>query len=305
MTAVITHPTSEQQQEFPTPVAGGLVVGFDGSLASYAALDSAGAIAREKRWPVHVVSVLPPMSSYKTNPGLDEPRSEIEDLRFQLRDAAIRDAIGPASARNSWTRQVVVGFPATEIARIAQSRCADLIVLGRSRRAAVDLLFGADTTTQAISNSSIPLLIVEAEMKKPSTVVAAIDFRPASVRAAATALELLGATGTLYLVYVDEPVKGGAGTGTPTRDEYPGEAVALFNKVIAQLRPSSGVLVETIVLNGTAAFTIAEFCERVGADMLTVGTRGLSRPARVVLGSVSLGVVRNVRLPIVIAPAKA
>src|SRR5512141_514980 len=293
MTAVITQPTSEQQQEFLTPVTGGLVVGFDGSLASYAALDSAGAIAAEKRWPVHVVSVLPPMSSYKTDPGLDEPRSEIEDLRVQLRDAAIRDAVGTSSARKSWTREVVVGRPAAEIARIAQTRCANLIVLGRSRRAAVDLLFGADTTTQAMSSSSMPLLIVEAEMKKPSTAVAAIDFRPASARAAATALEMLGASGTLYLVYVDEPVKGSAGTATPTRDEYPGEAVSLFDRLIEQLRPPSGVMVETIVLNGTAALAIAEFCERVGADLLSVGTRGLPRSARVVLGSVSLGLVRN------------
>jgi nucleotide-binding universal stress UspA family protein len=42
----------------------------------------------------------------------------------------------------------------------------------------------------------------------------------------------------------------------------------------------------------------------VGADLLTVGTHGLPRVARVLLGSVSRGLVRKVRTPIVIAPAK-
>jgi hypothetical protein len=68
--------------------------GFDGSPASYSAIESAAVIGAANELSVHVVSVLPPMSSYTLNLGMDEPRSEIDDLRVQLRDVAIRDAIG-------------------------------------------------------------------------------------------------------------------------------------------------------------------------------------------------------------------
>ena len=297
--------TSEQQWQFEPPAIGGMVVGFDGSAASYSAIESAATIAVASRWTVHVVSVLPPMSSYKINLGVDEPRTEIEDLRIQLRDAAIRDAIGNEGNRAGWSRQVVIGNPAHEIARVADERAADLIVLGRSQRGAVDRFLGGDTTMQVMHCSSVPVLVLEDEMEKPSTVVAAIDFGSASARAASIGLEMLLGVGTLYLVYVEEPFAVfHDGTMMPQPKHYPGEIPVLFRRLLAQLRPPAGVGVETIILNGMPAPAIAEFCERVGADLLTVGTHGLPRVARVLLGSVSRGLVRKVRTPIVIAPAK-
>lgn len=297
--------TSEQQWQFETPAIGGMVVGFDGSPASYSAIESAAAIAAANKWAVHVVSVLPPMSSYKLNLGVDEPRSEIEDLRIQLRDAAIRDAIGNGCDRAGWSRQVVIGNPAHEIAEVADKRAAHLIVLGRSQRGAIDRLLGADATMQVMRCSSVPVLIVEDEMAKPTTVVAAVDFKLASTRAASIALEILAGGGTLYLVNVEDSLKVFPdGTTVPQPENYPGEILVLFRRLLTQLRPPAGVVVETIVLNGLPVPAIAEFCERVGADLLAVGTHGLPRVARFFLGSVSLGLIRKVRTPIVITPAR-
>ena len=298
-----TAPFSSEQWQFETPVIGGIVVGFDGSSASYSAIETAAAIAAANKWAVCVVSVLPSMSSYKLNLGVDEPSSEIEDLRIQLRDAAIRDAIGDGCDRADWSRQVVIGNPADEITVLAEKRAADLIVLGRSKRGAIDRLLGADATMQVMRCSSIPVLIVEGEMVKPITGVAAVDFKSASTRAASIALELLAAGGTLYLVHVEEPVEVVPdGMTVPYSENSPGETFDLFRRLVRQLHPPAGVLVETIVLNGMPVPEIAEFCERIGADLLAVGTRGLSRVARVFLGSVSLGLIRKVRTPIVVAP---
>ncbi len=298
--------TAEQQWQFETPAIGGMVVGFDGSPASHSAIESAATIAAAKGWTVHVVSVLPPMSSYKLNLGVDEPRSEIEDLRIQLRDAAIRDAIGGKATRSGWRRQVVIGNPADEIAGVADKRAADLIVLGRSQRGAVDRFLGGDVTIQVMGRSSVPVLVVEDEMLKPSTVVAGIDFKSASARAASTALEMLAGGGTLYLVHVEESAEVFPKDATvPEPENYAGEILVSFRRLLTQLRPPAGVVVETIVLNGKPVPAIAEFCDRVGADLVAVGTHGLPRVARAFLGSVSLGLLHKVRTPIIIAPAKS
>ena len=148
-----------------TPIRG-LVVGFDGSPASYSAIQRAAALSSVTDEAVHVVSVLPPMSSYKLNAGMGEPRSEVEDLRIQLRDAAMRGAIGRHCDRPGWTHQVIIGNPSREIARTAEERGAVLIILGRSERGAIDRSLGADTTLQVMRCSSIPVLVVDRELER-------------------------------------------------------------------------------------------------------------------------------------------
>jgi nucleotide-binding universal stress UspA family protein len=305
MTTMATPKNSELNWQYETPTVGGIVVGFDGSPASHAAIESASVIAAARKCAVHVVSVLQPMSSYKIDLSMDQPRSEIEDLRMQLREAAIRDAVGQAHERADWTRQVAIGRPAQKIAEVAERRAADLIIVGRTQRGVIDRMLGGETTLQIMRLSSVPVLVVAEEMKKPSTVVAAVDFSPASLRAAATGLEMLNGSGTLYLVHVDEPVEVFPdGFALPDPDYYPGQLLKLLRKNASDLSAPSGVVVESVVLSGRPTRAIAEFCDRVGADLLVAGTHGLPRVARFLLGSVSTGLVRNIHKPVIVVPAK-
>jgi nucleotide-binding universal stress UspA family protein len=246
------------------------------------------------------------MSSYKLELGKDHQPSEVEDLRKQLRDAALRDAIGTAPESAGWTHEVVVGNAAPQIAKIAEKRAADMIILGRSQRGMIDRLVTGETTLQVMRCSSVPVLVVDSEMEAPATAVVAVDFGPASVRAAQMAIELLGKTETLYLVYVEEPIDLlPGGTIAPVSEHYPGEIVGLFRRMMEGLRVPPGVVVETVVLNGAPVPTLEEFCERVGADLLAAGTHALSRAACFFLGSVSTGLVRRTAIPVLIAPASA
>jgi len=298
--------SSEQQWEFETPEIGGIVVGFDGSPASRSAIETASAIAVANGWKVRVVSVIPPMSSYKLNLGADEPPAEIEDLRIQLRDAAIRDAIGTQLDRAEWVRQVVIGKPAREIAEVADKCAANLIILGHSQRHGIERLLSSGTTSQVLHSSSVPVLLVENEIAKPASVVVAVDFSRASARAASVALQMVASPGTVYLAYVQESL-GIAPERVTARDaeSYSGETLGLFRRLLARLRPPRGVVVQTVVLNGIPVPAITEFCQQVGADLLAVGTRGMSAPARAVLGSVSVGLARKLHIPVLIAPAHA
>jgi nucleotide-binding universal stress UspA family protein len=290
--------------QYEIPAIGGIVVGFDGSPSSHAAIETAGLIAATRKCGVHVVSVLRPMSSYKIDLKVDQPRSEVEDLRIQLREAAIRDAIGQRDESGIWTRQVATGSPAQQIAEAAERRRADLIIVGRSQRGTLDRMLVGETTLQVMRLSQVPVLVVADEMKQPAIVVAAVDFGPASMRASAMGLEMLHGSGTLYLVHVDEPVEVFPdGFVLPEPAYAPEQLLKRLRECATILSPPSGVLVETVVLSGRPDRAIAEFCDRVGADLLVAGTHGLSRVARFLLGSISTGLVRNVHKPIIIVPA--
>ena len=305
--AASTQPFStEQHWDFETPAIGDIVVGFDGSPASHSAIETAAAISAANGWRVRVVSVIRPMSSYKLNLRIDEPPSEIEDLRIQLRDAAIRDAIGTQPDRAAWSHQVVVGKPAPEIANVADKCAANLIVLGRSERRAIERLMSSETATQVLRCSQVPVLLVEDDLTKASTVVVAVDFSKASARAAAVALQLVARPGTVYLAYVQESL-GVLPDGiiAPDPESHSGETLVLFRRLLAKLRPPPGVTLQSVVLKGSPVSAVTDFCHQVGADLLAVGTRAMSAPARAVLGSVSVGLARRIHIPVLIAPARA
>ena len=291
--------------QYETPASGGIVVGFDGSPASHAAIETAAVIAAARKCAVHVMSVLRPMSSYEIDLKVDQSRSEVDDLRVQLREAAIRDAIGQRDERVNWTRHVATGSAAQKITETAERRGADLIIVGRSQRGAIDRLLAGETTLQVMRLASVPVLVVGEEMKKPETVVAAVDFGPASMRAAAIGMEMLNGTGTLYLVHVDEPVEVFPdGFILPEPPYSSAQLLEQLRQRADLLCAPPGVVVEPVVLSGRPNRAIAEFCDRVGADLLVAGTHGLSRIARFLLGSVSTGLVRLVHKPVMIVPAK-
>lgn len=296
--------TRHQSWEFEAPIPCGLVIGVDGSPESVAALNTGAAIARARRCPLHVVSVLPPFASYHIEPGKQESKSNKDELRSQLRGSAIRDMMTAAGADIEWTYEVVLGRPAKIIARIAEDRGADLITVGRREHGIMDRIVGGETTLQVMRLSPVPVLAVSTDCDSLQSVVVATDFSVASTRAAKVALDLLGKSGTLYVVHVEPPVEllpGGFALVGDAR--YPGEVVVWFRRFIESLKPQPGIIVETTVLNGKPVPAILEFAERVGASMIAAGVHSHTRMERFLLGSVSTGLVRNAVCPVLVAPA--
>src|SRR5512140_600027 len=87
----------------------GIVVAADGSRSSFVTAEAAGRLADEWKVPVHLVSVLPPFADYGSHPEGDESASQVEDLRLQLRDAAIRKMMERMHRTDQWSHEVVVG----------------------------------------------------------------------------------------------------------------------------------------------------------------------------------------------------
>jgi nucleotide-binding universal stress UspA family protein len=291
-----------QQCVSDSPLPGGIVAAMDGSPESYCAAVAAAKISTAWSCPVHVVSVLPPFADYRMDPGIDQPQAQIEDLRIQIRTAAIGDMIATALPSNDWTQQIVVGKAAATIVDAAERRGARLIIVGRTKHGFGERLLGGEMTLQIMRLTSVPVLAVPDYFEMPRTAVAAIDFGVTCKRAARLALKMVGSAGTLYLVHV-EPVFEFPLDSTNFNEVLNTDAIiSRFHDLTADLDPPPGVAVETILLNGRAAKETLDFAERVGAELIVVGTHGPGPFERLLLGSVSTSLVRNSKVAVVAAP---
>ena len=294
-----TRPTS-LSWEYEKAIPCGIVAGVDGSPESITAYNSAALIARARRCALHVVSVLPPFPSYQINPGHSESRRNVEELRVGLRDSSLRQIM--QGGEKSWTREVAFGRPAKVLTAIAAERGAEMIVLGQRTHGIMDRIAGGETALQAMRLAETPVLAVSSELNDLDRIVVAIDFSPASLRAARVALKLLGTRGSLHLVYVEPPVEFLPGGYTLMDDAVsPADVATRFHRLLDLLH-SPGIVVESVVLNGKPVPALIEFAESAGADIVAAGSHGHTPLERLVLGSVSTGLVRNAGCPVLVVP---
>lgn len=306
MTDTMTSPgtISAQSWEYEPRLPGGIIVAIDESPESVAALNTGSMIAKRRGCLGHALSVLPPFPAYRINPGVQTSEENVDGVRLQLRDAAVRDLMRAADLRERWSHQVVVGRPAPVIVSVGEERGADLIVIGCREHGVMDCTRGGETTLQVMRLSSIPVLGVQSDLEGPRSIAAAVDFSPSSMRAAQVALEMLGGAGTIYLVHVEPPVEVFPQGFMVTDDiHYPGYIATRFQRLVDSLHAPEDVIVEPVVLNGNPVPTLVEFAERVGAGLITAGAHGPTRMERFLLGSVCTGLVRNARCPVLVSPA--
>jgi hypothetical protein len=128
MSAISSAPSTETDAEKSASAQlHGIVVAVDGSRSSFVTAEAAGRLADEWKVPVHLVSVLPPFADYGSHPEGDEPASQVEDLRVQLRDAAIRKMMERMHRTNEWSHEVVVGrIPAALVT--AADKCGARVI---------------------------------------------------------------------------------------------------------------------------------------------------------------------------------
>lgn len=136
-------------------------------------------------------------------------------------------------------------------------------------------------------------------------IVSGVDFSPASIAALDVAVALAEEQGArVYAVhaYSVQPAPF-VDSGVVTVDE---ERLAralesdLRELVASHTRPS--VPIEPVVVSGLAASALLIEADRVGAELIVTGTRGLSRLPRFLLGSVAERVARTAPVPVLVVP---
>lgn len=156
-----------------------------------------------------------------------------------------------------------------------------------------------------LRSSGAPVLSVAPGFSSPpKRIVVAVDFAPASVRAAQTALLLLAPGGTLTLLHVLSPLLGDA----PLRDTQgrdPADAVqTLFGRLRDELRPfvPEDVTIETLIRTDVDIDGILAGATALDADLIAVGTHGPRLLERIFLGSVASSVLHSASQTVLAVP---
>ena len=131
-------------------------------------------------------------------------------------------------------------------------------------------------------------------------IICAIDFSPLSLRAAESAANLSrSVSAQLILVHVITPSAEYGSLATVGEELRP----AIENK-LREVAASVGEGVDWGVVDGEPARELALFASRWGGDLIVIGSHGRSGLGRVLLGSVTTGLVRDATVPVlVVGPA--
>ncbi len=142
-----------------------------------------------------------------------------------------------------------------------------------------------------------------------SDVLCAIDFSPASERAARFAGDLVRGTGArlrfAHVVALPAPSLPMPELGfAPQEVLIPSERlVSDAREGLLRLAHDLCVEAEIHVVVGSAASEIVRLAEELGTQMVVMGTHGRTGLAHLLLGSVAERVMRHVHVPVLVVPA--
>jgi nucleotide-binding universal stress UspA family protein len=179
---------------------------------------------------------------------------------------------------------------------------------GRSRRAG-RYRGAAGGAAFAASGSDWEVMVVSELLGK--RVLLAIDGSEGTEVAARAAAEVAeGTVSALHLVYVEplpDFVKNGDGAPGYDRELYEKieeGARERLRKLARRVKAGGGTVAEAHLRMGVVAEEIADLADELGAGLIVVGSRGLGRMRRALAGSVSEGVLRCARCPVLVVRAK-
>ena len=136
-------------------------------------------------------------------------------------------------------------------------------------------------------------------------ILVATDGSQYSDKALEYAVNIAKAFGAkLYIVHVVEEDKVAlASSAIPITTNIIDDLVRIGNEILSRAREyarSRGIDAEVILARGNAADKILETADKINADLIIVGSRGLKGLARFLLGSVSERVVRHSNKPVLV-----
>jgi nucleotide-binding universal stress UspA family protein len=234
------------------------------------------------------------------------PASYLEEERAAVMDQLEKrmDRIGarPGLARHA---EVIEGPAARAIVDVARERDAHVIVVGTGRHGALGRLVYGERAVQVTRLADRPVLVVPADAAPHAVTraVVAVDFSPASHRAARFAIELLADGGELALVHVKSAVKLNEEAVGWWEEAYEQRSAELFQRFTATLPQERGITITTRMLRGEVPPTLLAFAKELGADLIACGARRHSFLERMLVGSVSEGLMRRAECPVVVVPA--
>ena len=296
--AAIASPEASGSGHEPVLVAMKPYEGFDSALAM------AKWIATGQSRPLHAVSVVEPHDTLAIAAGVPVVADYHAEERSAIADV-LEERLGHDTAGLDLEQRVDVleGPAAQSIVDLAHDRTAHAIVVGTGQHNPIGRFVYGERAVQISRLSDRPVIVVPSAAKigPIREAIVAVDFSPASQRAARFALDLVADEGVLVLVHVKSAVNltdEGAGWW---EEAYRKRTTDLFRRFTALLRPGHGIRVETRLLHGDVADSILAYA-RHDAGLIACGGRQHSFIERMLLGSVSTQLIRRAECPVMIVP---
>jgi nucleotide-binding universal stress UspA family protein len=256
----------------------------------------------------HVYQIFEPLALEST-PGsvpvfVDaDPNKVAEDVR-----RFCAPLVGPSGQ----AVEIVVrpGDAAREIRNEAERLAFDLVILGTHGRSGFERLFLGSVTEKVLRTTRVPVLTIPPSVREAGsplykTILCAVDFSAASIRALEHALSLAKESDArLILLHAIEDVLGDAGArtlGHLSVSEYyrqiEQDAVARLTAVVPDdarvwARP------EERVVQGRAHQAILAMVAAEHVDLVVMGVQGQGSVSRFIFGSTTHRVIREAGCPV-------
>jgi nucleotide-binding universal stress UspA family protein len=290
--------------EGPTSAPARILCALDLSEASDEAVRQADRQARLFAAQLTVLHVLPtgypgaPMSP----PGVQEQMLERDRLARQVGDAII-ERVGRLTGRTprDFAVSVEEGDPGAEIVRKAQDVQADLVVVSALGATGLPRVIIGRVAERVVRHAHASVLVARPSPAS-GRILVATDFSALGSAAVTFAAEQARRrTARLVLMHSLDLVRPGLGMGEPAPvppayvEPALGEAQRRsaherLARVLEQLREVAG---EVLVSDEPAPSGIPREAERLGLELVVVGTHGRTGLRRLLLGSVAEAVVRR------------
>jgi nucleotide-binding universal stress UspA family protein len=233
-----------------------------------------------------------PISVHRAHPIIDDVLSR----ELSRRAEAVRSG-GDVATRIAKT----VGQTGALIALEAAEVNADLVVVGAHQRRALSRLWHGSIAHGVLHSAETNVLVIPFHTSDEdiraldsvpvATIVAATDFSACGNRAVAWACSMARLGTRVVIVNVVR------------RQEAIEESSRALDRIKARVARHDGIRVETLVALGKdTATTICANAERVGADLVIVGSHTRSRVSHLFLASVSGEVLARSRVPVLVVP---
>jgi nucleotide-binding universal stress UspA family protein len=288
-----------------------ILVATDFSVTAGLALDRACELAAEHGAEVVLVHVLGPNPIPMAGPEVMVlPPNLDEQLREASREALDR-AIAEAKDRGvSVSGELETGPAALGVCSLAKRLDADLVVVGTRGNTGFKHLLLGSVAEAVVRESSVPVLTVHPGDDKPVGEVRkllvptdfsddashALDAVGALFEGAAAQIEI-----TLVHVYqlpvMVAPLTG-FGPELPVLAEGARDAAHDALDPLADRLRARGYQVTVVGREGDPATVVTELARSVGADLIAMGTRGLSKLKQLLLGSTAERVVQHAPCPV-------
>ena len=296
----------------PNPARRGpILLACDGTGQSGAPVTAARLIANHLGVPLEVVTVLEPQAAiHGVAFGIGAVPvflPEVDDARRTNRADAVQNYIARFSTGASPVpMHIRFGRVAEEIGAVAHERDATLVVVGAAPHQRMNRVVAGERAAQVLRSSSVPVLSVPPGFTAlPRQIVVAVDFAPASVRAAPAALLLLADGGTLTLLHAISPLMSDAPLRDPTGRDPATAVQTMFERLRDELRPyvPNDVTIETRQTTADPIDGIFGTATATDADLIAVGTHGPRFLERLFVGSVASSVLHAAEQSVLAAPS--